>query len=332
MNQFPINVKKGALACTIEEIWHLVLSRPLTCGQKYKRTVRFRTGVVQEQREDLESTIKGSFGLNGISNLESTISAKSGSAVKFEKSKEIEETIEVDAPKNGRHLLRYYQKKQLFHFVGVESRCFTSEPWFLTVERGLEQYRDDSRRWEIDPACAGAGDFKPEPEPDGVVELVTGDGKLTLSTPYRVTDEGIVLTNFGLNTEANITQLMNSRTTIPRGLLPPHIQAIGTKDDGDIEAFIAPYQPLFSSGTSFVQRPEIYQQGHFQPAYGGLFPGLMYGGVGPTYGIARSGALPYAGSHIEPLITQIMAPEFRTDWEDRKSLPFVSFKVIGDVK
>jgi hypothetical protein len=317
MKQFAINVKKGTLNCAMHEVWHLVLSRPITCGQKYKRTIRVRTGIVQEQREDLEATIKCSFGLKGIFQLESDITSKSGCSIKLETSKEVEETIEVEAPKQGRHLLRYYQKKQLFYFEGIESRFFSREPWFLTVERGLDQYRDDSRRYEIDPSCGNLENFTPEPEPDGVLDFITVDGKMTISTPYKVTTSGVKLINFGVNAEINLSELMNSKASIPRESLPTYIQTREKNQEKCIEAVISAHRPLISSGNEFIQVPELdtYFKGNYMGQLNSLTESFL-------------AAAPYASMRVMPMVTPVMRSQLEAGWEDISDLPLANFEPI----
>lgn len=90
MNQLVVfPVKNGMLHCTIEDVWEQVLSCQIKCGKNFRRTTNKKIGVRREQREDLEATVKGSFGIKGIAELESSIKANTGMLVSFEEFEKI---------------------------------------------------------------------------------------------------------------------------------------------------------------------------------------------------------------------------------------------------
>lgn len=271
MNRFSIPVKKGEyFSCGMEEIWEQVLSRPLRCGQKFKRTVRRKTGVLQEQREDLEATIKGSFGIKGLAQLESAIQAGTGASVKFEEYKEVEETIEVAAPEYGRYVLCYFQKKQLFNFEGRDSKFFYwGDPLYLTVQRWVDEYRDESKRYEVDPACGGPGTLLPPP--DGILDIVVEGGKLTIATPYRIKENGIEFDGLGLRADVDLLDIMSARTRLPLKALPEATRQLSGIKDEQVDAIVMQSADLVGAG-----EPSQYEFGfpsefdvskHLVPSY-----------------------------------------------------------------
>lgn len=255
MNCFSIPIVKGEyFSCKMAEGWEQVLSRPLRCGQKFKRTVRRKTGVLQEQREDLEATIKGSFGIKGLVQLESAIQAGTGASIRFEEYKEVEETIEVAAPEHGRYELCYFQKKQVFNFEGRDSKFFSwSAPWYLTVHRWVDEYRDESRRYEFDPACGGAGS-QPHP-PDGVLDIVVEGGKLTIATPYRIKENGIEFEELGLRADAELLDIMSSKTQLSLKALPEVARQLSGIKHPQVNAIVM--QSAGSVGASESLQPEF---------------------------------------------------------------------------
>jgi hypothetical protein len=77
----------------------------LSCGIKHSRKLTRRVGVSVSERDDIEGTVKTSFGLKGIAELKSELKSKIGHEIQWDKSEEIEEAFEWQAPECGRRTI-----------------------------------------------------------------------------------------------------------------------------------------------------------------------------------------------------------------------------------
>ena len=331
MGWFQIPIKKGEyFSCDMEEVWEQVLSRPLRCGQKFKRTVRRKTGVLQEQREDLEATIKGSFGIKGLAQLESAIQAGTGASIKFEEYKEVEETIEVAAPEYGRYVLCYFQKKQLFNFEGRDSKYFRGNPLYLTVQRWVDEYRDESRRYEVDPACGGPGD--PLPPPDGILDIVMEGGKLTIATPYRIKENGIEFDGLGLRADVDLLDIMSSRTRLPLKALPEATRQLTGIRHKQVDAIVM--QSVGSVGAGEPSQYEFCFPSAFEVSKH-LVPSLPPGGIDNEYVISKKQLITpmevtssFPQTFAKKFYKTFKVPDIKRMWSAIEGLPLVSMKSI----
>lgn len=73
----PLHGGKAQLTCTVLERWEERTSRSLNCGMRRKRTLKKTIGISAIEREELESTISGFFGLKGIAGSNQKFAASS---------------------------------------------------------------------------------------------------------------------------------------------------------------------------------------------------------------------------------------------------------------
>lgn len=307
MKQFKISLKKNAfITCTMEDSWEQLLSIQLKCGKEFQREVNRKVGVMQEHIEDLEATLKGSFGFKGISQLESSIKAATTTSVKFEKMQEVKQSIKFKTPEKGRYVCCLFQKKQIFDFKITEYRWFRDVPWHFRIERWLNEYRDDSRRYEYDPDCDKT--IIPSPPPDGVVDLVLEGGNFTLSAPYRISEGGVEFINLGLRANVDPTILTYKRTRISSEMLSEHARVFAGITKPHVDAMIFPTNVV--SGIIPAVRPEVQ---------------FMREEMRPVVGELPIGRIP----SIEPPIETFFYQNMKEIWRGKSAFPLVNMiKII----
>lgn len=298
--------------CTLEDTWEQLLSLQLKCGKTFERKVRRKIGVVREHIEDFEATLKGSLGFKGIAEVESLVKAATATSVKFEEMQEVEESITINAPEYGRHVCCFFQKKQIYDFEIREYGFFRDIPRHFRIERWLDEYRDDSRRYEYDPDCGGT--MRPTSQPDGVIDLVLKGGNLTVSAPYRISETGVEFMNLGLRTDEDPTTLTFKRTRLSSEMLSEAARLFAGITETHVDAIFFPRLTNYS-----------------ESAVRGLIPSVRLGAkAGPTKGVTIAGRLPlHAISKSEDLFVEPLSYQnVREVWRGMKAFPLVNLKKI----
>jgi len=118
----PLHRGRAVLSGTVLERWEERLSRSLSCGIKHSRKLTRRVGVSVSERDDIEGTVKTSFGLKGIAELKSELKSKIGHEIQWDKSEEIEEAFEWQAPECGRRTISLYQLQRVYRLSFEDSR------------------------------------------------------------------------------------------------------------------------------------------------------------------------------------------------------------------
>jgi hypothetical protein len=224
VDQFTLSLHKGKaqVSCTVLERWEERTSRSLNCGMRRKRTLKKSIGVSAVEREELESTISGSFGLEGIAGFKSELRGKLSREITFEESREEEEEFEFAAPKCGRLIVRVYQLVRIYQlsFKDFRSWLFRKGDLFKTIVESVDRIYDRSIEIENDPDCGC--NRKPELGFDGLVNLDLG--KIAMLVGYQHKNNGIALPTLGVTLQAsNIKEILFHSITLSSEAIPSHL-------------------------------------------------------------------------------------------------------------
>jgi len=225
VDQFTLFLHKGKaqLSCRVFERWEERTSRSLNCGMKRKRTLKKTIGISEVEHEELESTISGTFGLEGIAGFRSELRGKLSRELGLQISHEEEEEFEFEAPPCGRRTVRVYQLVRIYHLSFKDSRSwfFRKGDLFKIVTEGLDRIYDRSIKIENDPDCG----CKPQTsvEVDGLVNIDLG--KIAILAGYRETKNGIELPDLGMLVNAgSVRELMFSTVKFPSDAIPAYLR------------------------------------------------------------------------------------------------------------
>ncbi len=224
INEFVLglNGDKATLSCAIKENWTEVIGLSLRCGTKYRRTVRQRFGVTRTDREDLDVSIKGSLGLQGIASLQTAIKARTGKEIRFDEMREIEQEFTFEAPQWGQLIVSVYQLRRVYEFGYEDNRWFSlwdKPSWTKTVTEWLERIHDGSKKFENDPEC-GCGGI-PYSGNDGEVYL--DGGRISMRAGYRRTADGFAFPTLGVQFSGRIEDFAIAEGVVKRELVPTYL-------------------------------------------------------------------------------------------------------------
>lgn len=219
---------KAQLNCTIIDRWDVEISQPLRCGTKYEHDFKHSVGMNLTERQELESIITGTLGLEGIAEFKSEIRGKTGLEIGFEEIHEEVKRFEIQAPKCGSFTLLMYQLKRLYRFSYKDQRFFHHDEWNRTLTEATDHFHDDSKQTRNDPRC----DCDPQPNTgfDGMVYLA-GENFSTLQGyiqyPGRIE---FPLLKTGINAE-DISHIMFREVIIDRRAIPPYLRFLAHIDE-----------------------------------------------------------------------------------------------------
>jgi len=205
-----------------------------------KRRLKKTIGISTTEREELESTISGSFGLEGIAGFKSELRGKLSREVTLEEVREEEEEFEFEAPKCGRRIVRVYQLVRIYHFLFRDFRwwrLFRKEELFKTIVEGVDRIYDRSIEIENDPDCGCHP--KAEIGIDGLVNVALG--KIAMLVGYRQTKDGIELPSLRTIVKGDNLQDILFRTVIVGSeAIPPYLRFLANESSTILNAQFFP--------------------------------------------------------------------------------------------
>jgi hypothetical protein len=153
-------------------------------------------GLTKTQREDFESLLKGSMGIQGIASIESGIKAKTGMEVTFECVINEKEEHEFTAPQCGRRTLTVYQLIREYDLSITEKNFFTKDMNKIHLTEYTDNYHDESLTIFNDQNC-GCRDQPSDPD-DGILRLLL-DSKYELVSAYQQLENKISVKNLNID-------------------------------------------------------------------------------------------------------------------------------------
>jgi hypothetical protein len=202
------------------------------------------------ERDDIEGTVKTSFGLKGIAELKSELKSKIGHEIQWDKSEEIEEAFEWQAPECGRRTISLYQLQRVYRLSFEDSRFWHKDSWTRTVVEWLERIADQSKHIENDPGCG----CKREPQVggDGLVNLVLD--KISMLVPFREERSHIDFPTIGMSIRAgSVEQLFGGTYTIERRHIPPYLLFLAGADAKKFQGEFTPYTSQHAPETALAE-------------------------------------------------------------------------------
>lgn len=230
VNNFSLNEKKGKVKIdvTVYEQWDNISMRNISCGEKYIKRFERKIGIKKEVKEELESSIKSSIGINGLAKLEGQIKNKISSSFSFDHWIHESEERELTAPKCGKRIIEIWQKLRIYYVEIIDTRVFSSFKGCnkQIFSEYLDFFHDNAKVFSYDPSCGcGGKEFTPE---DGIFEILIGNKVLMLS-PYRKLENGNILIE-NLDIELNIQdlgQMMLGEYKIDYEVIPSYLSFLG---------------------------------------------------------------------------------------------------------
>src|SRR6185369_1616875 len=220
----PLHNGKAQLTCKIFERWEERTSRSLNCGMRRKRTLRKTIGISATERDELESTISGSFGLHGIIGFKSELRGKLSRELTLEETREEEEEFEFEAPRCGRRIVRVYQLVRIYHLFFEDYRwwrLFRKADLFKSITEGVDRIYDRSIEIENDPDCGCHP--KPAIGMDGLVNIALN--KIAMLVGYRKTKSSLEIPTLGIVVRANDIHDVFFRTVqVNCEAIPPYLR------------------------------------------------------------------------------------------------------------
>jgi hypothetical protein len=194
-----------------------------------KRKLKKTIGISATERDELESTISGSFGLEGIIGFKSELRGKLSRELTLEETREEEEEFEFEAPKCGRRIVRVYQLVRIYHFLFRDYRwwrLFRKPDLFKTIIEGVDRIYDRSIEIENDPDCGCHP--KPAIGLDGLVNVALG--KIGMLVGYKQTKNGLELPRLGITVRANNIHDVFFRTIqLNCEVIPPYLRFLANE-------------------------------------------------------------------------------------------------------
>jgi hypothetical protein len=192
----------------------------MSCGTKHSTKLTRRLGISAKERDAIEGTLKTSFGLKGIAELKSELKSKISHEIGWDKSEEIEEEFEWEAPKCGRETIALYQLQRVYKLSFEDTRFWHKDAWTRTVVEWLERIADQSKRVENDPDCGCSR--QPKVGGDGLVNLSLG--KISMVVPFTQHGNHIEFSTLKLSVRArDVEQLFEKTYTIDRRCVPDYL-------------------------------------------------------------------------------------------------------------
>ncbi len=279
-----IALDKLRITGSVTERWDQILSRSISCGDKYKRTVERTVGVSETQREDLETFIKGNVGIKGIAQIESEIQSSIGKTVTLSYNSTEREEREFEAPKCGRRTLIIYQQIREYNLQITKevSWPFQKNSTHVVLIERLDSFYDKSIVEENDPDCKCSK--KSDDPVDGLLALLL-NGNYRINTPYSLSDGKITLKNLDLVISAeDAGRMLIGNYKLNRDHIPDYMvfwskiketsATLSIKTDGNI-AFDYNQKIRFNQEYQFPAGPIISFQDrlrHFERPYGFVSP------------------------------------------------------------
>lgn len=235
----PLHGGKANLAVAVRERWTEVFVRVIRCGASFKRSLKRHVGVEQSSREDLNSLVKGSLGIQGLAGLSSQIESKTSQQIRLEWSEETTEEYTFTAPKCGRLTVALYQFQRLLDFHFTDTHWFHDAQWHKTVECWIDRVHDDSTRIVGDSACG----CQPRPVEKTTRPILLTVNNLTLVTGAEERNAETLLPEVGLTLSQYLSPAEKVSVRLLRHMLPEHSCFLAGLDepvlDATVEAYIA---------------------------------------------------------------------------------------------
>ena len=231
----PLHGGKANLAVAVRERWAEVFVRVIRCGASFKRSLKRRVGVEQSSREDLNSLVKGSLGIQGLAGLSSQIESKTSQQIRLEWSEESTEEYTFTAPKCGRLTVALYQFQRVLDLHFRDTHWFHDAQWSKTVECWMDRVHDDSSRILGDSACG----CQPRPVEKMTRPILLTVNNLTLVTGTEERNAETLLPEVGLTLSQYPTEKVSVR--LLRHMLPEHSCFLAGLDEPQLDATVEAY-------------------------------------------------------------------------------------------
>lgn len=274
----PLHGGKAQLTCTVLERWEERTSRSLNCGMRRKRTLKKTIGISAIEREELESTISGFFGLKGIAGFKSEIRGKLSREVSLEETHEEEEEFEFEAPKCGRRIVRIYQLVRIyqFYFKDFRSWLFRRGDLFKTIVEAVDRVYDRSIEIENDPDCGCHP--KATVGFDGLVNVALG--KIAMLVGYKQEKNGIELPSLRILINADsIDEVWFRRIRLSAEAIPSYLLFLANESSPVLNGELVPLSSV--EAVQEIQSSEFHK-GKYRKRDKGLafFDSLLWGSIG----------------------------------------------------
>lgn len=287
----------------VTERWLQIFSRSITCGDKVTRTIEKKVGITKTQREDLESLVKGSVGIEGIASIESELKAKIGYEISLETVVNEKEEKEFEAPKCGRRTLIVYQLIREYDLTITEKRFFSFSQGVSKIHltEYTDNYYDESLTTFNDSNCGCKN--QPDDSDDGLFSILL-NSKYNMLSAYKELKEKILVKNLNLElSEQDLGKLLLGKLQVNSSVIPDYIRFLAdVKEDyctlsintkGNV-AF--KYEEKMFFNRTFVEQMNLpigtIRAGALPQVYPGFDPISGYGVYTGTPGIIVTGPAP----------------------------------------
>jgi hypothetical protein len=190
--QFTVNISSHKkLLCRIFMFWEDRPGYECACAQKKKITAEKSWGLSKKMSEMIETKLKSSLGVEGISSLESEIKTATHREVEWSYHETETEEYDCNAPECGSHEVRIAQLVYEYEVELYERGwIFRSDVWDRKDKWIIPERTKSITSWDnvndYDERCKGC---KAQPSPEFIGRLSINLGRLCLLAPFKMDEK-----------------------------------------------------------------------------------------------------------------------------------------------
>ncbi|HKB68287.1 MAG TPA: hypothetical protein VKC61_20670 [Pyrinomonadaceae bacterium] len=279
--QLNLDSGKARLDCCIFEYWlDNMPGCAVYCGDEVPIEVVKTVGITTKSSETLESTVEGSIGVTGLTQLKSQLKGVVGHEVSWTRTVSTKMTFTGKAPKCGKDELTIYQlvREYELSYFRRGSWPFRSNvwdhKWTKTIIEETEKYDSIPDKTEYDERCGC--ETKESPDYDG--RLCFDFDNLSLRVPYKLTLEGFnvriaehVISFTFSDYAAGMRGLDHKLSiSIATAVIPPALKFLGgiegTEIDGVMYKYVDPSAKLWLAASEDLISLATFHDIHTLPA------------------------------------------------------------------